>query len=235
MKFIVDNKHREFFASHGWIEFEQLLTQDKVYELRRAITEVMAHRLAMTSERTARVSISQAMLKGHDLWRDNEVIKAAVCNRTYAEIASNLVEATPVRLAYDQILMTSTSKEPSTELQMLQKGSSLEEISCMQGLLCGLLIALQRSPQHELAPKTVVGTCPWPSVEGNGIFLSPGTILNTPELLTMNGESHLLIVYCRAVTRYVLSPADPHTHYLKTLGYSFGDRLVDQHHPVLYR
>lgn len=235
MKFIVDNKHREFFASHGWIEFEHLLTREKVHDLQRTIEELVSRRLAMTSERMSRASVRQLLLQGHDLWRDSEAIKAVVCNRTYAEIASSLVEEVPIRLAYDQLLMTSPVADTHHDLLMLQKGNSLGDCSCMQGLLCGLLIALKRAPEQENTPKTIVGTCPWPSVEGNGIFLAPGTILNTPELLTMSGESHLLIVYCRAVARYVLSPADPHTHYLKTFGYSFGDRLMDQHHPVLYR
>ncbi len=86
MKFIVDNKHREFFNDHGWIEFEQLLSQDKIYELRQAVNDVLSQRLSVSSDRIGRVSRGEILLKGRDVWRNNEVIKNTVCNRVFGEM-----------------------------------------------------------------------------------------------------------------------------------------------------
>ncbi len=235
MKFIVDNKHREFFTDHGWIEFEQLLTQEKLYELRRAVNVTLGKRLSISSERLNRMSRGDILMKGRDVWRDSEAIKNVVCNRVYGEIASNLVETTPVRLAYDQILMANGNK--SNQVPALNGEQTLESFSYLQGVLCGLLISLQRvTPlDSESTATNVRHTCPIPTKEGNGVFIAPETKLNFPQLLAADGECHLLIVYCRAVSRYVLLPSDPLAHHPKSLGYSVGDRLVDQHNPVLYR
>lgn len=231
MKYIVDNKHREFFATNGWIEFEELLPQDKVDETQRAIRTAISSRTGIDQARLEKLPTEDLLLKGHDVWRDSLAAKNIVCHRTFAEIASELAEVKPLRLAYDQVLMCGQGAPKS-----FNKVATLEEISSMQGLVCGLLIALQR-PAGEQGDETqpISKLMPLPSSEGYGLFIAPKAPIEFPALFKREGECYLLIVYSRVISRYVHTEADPHTHLLKKMGYSYGDKLVDQHHPVLFR
>lgn len=199
MKYIVDNRHREFFAKNGWIEFEEIFPISATGKLLEAARGVVKSR--------TRVKNPDVLLHGHDIWRENSVVKNATCSRTLAEIASELTETKPLRLSYDQLL------------EQRQTPNSLEQICSLQGTVCGLLIALQDGDEEHLLSK-----------RGNGLFLS-----TTTELPKLSEGYFLLIVYSVVNARYISVESDPHTNYLKRFGYSFGDRLLDKHHPVLFR
>lgn len=224
MKYIVDNKHREFFAEKGWIEFEQLMSQEKVIELRRLIGEVMSQRFRLKKENVERLPSQEILLKGHDIWRDSPLAKAIICHRVFAEIASELTEVKPLRLAYDQALIVGRGLP-----QEFGQVASIQEISSIQGLVCGVLIALQSNEGEEPLEGSL------PHKEGHGVFFTPTAPINFPELFKKQGDTYLLIVYCKVISRYAINGNDPLSHLMKGFGYSAGDKLVDQYHPVLFR
>lgn len=236
MKFIVDNKHREFFNDNGWIEFEGIVSPEKIHEVYHAVSNVLARRLVLEKGRLDRVPTDALYLNGHDVWRDNEIVKNFVCQRLHAEIAANLVEAVPLRLAYDQVIMSGFNAAYLPP-PALKKTLSLEQCSSMQGLLCGFLIALESS--HPEEPRTEFSAAnrqvPLPRCDGSAIFLAPDVPIDFTQLFATPACTYLLVVYSKAVTRYVHCDDDLHTHTLKNFGYGFGDKLVDLHHPVLFR
>lgn len=65
--------------------------------------------------------------------------------------------------------------------------------------------------------------------EGGITFYQKTFFLDYPAL-----QPHfLMLVFASEKTRYKLQPKDPQTHFLKKLGYGFGDHLTDDTHPLL--
>lgn len=80
---------------------------------------------------------------------------------------------------------------------------------------------------HSIRP--IVGICVLLTGEreSNVIFFKPES---PPEELSHS----FLIVYCEEKTQYLLEPKDPHTHLLKRLGYTFGETLRNDTHPLIW-
>jgi hypothetical protein len=126
---------------------------------------------------------------GRDLWRTNEAVAKLTCSRKLARIVVQLLKRRPIRLAFDQ-LMTGGS-------------GTLEEISSVQGLECGLLIQ--------------------PS--GDGVFFKPDH--------PMEFSEGLLIAYAGLRAVYAHNSKDPYTNLWKRLGINFGDRLEEPEFPIM--
>jgi hypothetical protein len=90
-----------------------------------------------------------------------------------------------------------------------EKCQELNEHSCINNLLGTFVISLE---------------------EGSGSFYLPATPLPNFE----NGP-FLMIAYCDKYSQYLYEERDPQVHFLKSLGYVFGDRLSDRLHPILLR
>ncbi|MES2345177.1 MAG: hypothetical protein V4494_04480 [Chlamydiota bacterium] len=88
---------------------------------------------------------------------------------------------------------------------------SLAQMSCLKPIIGALAIPL--------------GT------PGKAIYFSPGSPLTFP----FCEEPLLLIAYTGNKTQYTLTESDPNTHTLKKLGYSFGDHITSETHPIIIR
>lgn len=135
-------------------------------------------------------------LQSYDLWRQSVSYQKSLKLSQMAMIASELVEQKPIRIGFDWLLPQDFS------------GKTLNEISSIQGLLCGLLLSLET---------------------GSGTFVDPATPF--PE----QTGPHLLIAFAEDRAVYIFQESDPNTHYLKQFGYSFGDRLKQAHNPIIYQ
>ena len=149
--------------------------------------------------------------KGHDLWRQNKEIEPITLHRGLAEIASNLCKKKPLRIAYDQLIRAPLTTVPLT----------LIKASAMRKVICGCIIQL--SSDTPLSENPLI-----PKKQGNGIFFSPLCQLDFPQ-----GCHLLLIVYTERSSQYVYEMDAPNLHFLKNLGYVFGDALRSDTHPLL--
>jgi len=86
---------------------------------------------------------------------------------------------------------------------------TLSEISSVTEVFGGALIDLKTGDVH---------------------FYLPDTLIDFP-----NESEKLLVVFSTEKARYTLQEKDPHTHSLKKLGYSSGDRLGDETHPLIHK
>lgn len=66
--------------------------------------------------------------------------------------------------------------------------------------------------------------------DGSGAFYLPSTPLPDFE-----EGPFFMIAYCDKYSQYLYEERDPQVHFLKSLGYVFGDRLSDRLHPILLR
>ena len=188
MHFAIAPEHLNFFQRHHYIEFENLLTQEEVETLLHALNTALPHQ--------------------YDTWRGNPIIQKFVLRKQFAEIASNLTKISPLRIAFDRILISDKNFFENP----------LQEMSCIRGLVCGCILNLAL-----------------PNM-GSALFFKPHSPPPLDDLtLTTLPPPQLMIVYSKDKSLYTYQKNDPHTHTLKKLGYVFGDRLKDTTHPTLYR
>lgn len=230
MKFAVDSNHREFFYKHHAIEFEALLDEKQLASLSEHIRRALSLRLKGGTD-----TPENLFMAGRDLFREESAIRKIVTQRLFAEIASELTQQKPLRLGYDQFIPPPPAPETlnytqSPYFQMLKSQPTLQEIGPLQGVICGMMICL-KGGAWESTPDGPT----FSRKAGNAVFLSPLALVDFADLMKASGCSYLLIVYVQANAVYILNPADPNTHALKSYGYSLGDKLTDKLNPILFR
>jgi len=235
MKFSVAYEHRQFFSKQNYIEFDELLTCTHCSELTKAIDITLAKRLSVDEVSVSKQPADKVFKVGRDLWRTNDHVKKLVMQPHLSAIAADLVQTKDVRLGYDLLFpelsrrFTLTHGERKLE-DFLSKTHSLNEMSCLDGIACGLLICLSEPAKPELSSEEAY----IPKIPGNGIYLSPELVIDFPKLAPQQGN-YFLIVYTYSSAYYILNEEDPHAHELKHLGYHFGDKLTDKINPIVHR
>ncbi len=234
MKLAVNSEHRQYFRKNNHIEFDGLLNPVQLEEINRGLENVLAGRLNVKPQNVFRELPEKTFAAGRDVWRQDETLKKYVINKGLAEIASELIEYKPLRLAYDQFY-PSIAHTPSVLFEgpyrsLIMQPRSLKEISCIQGLLCGLVLCLTGEPETETKEGSI-----FPRTAGNGTFFNVEAVLDFHELFQEQTHRYLMIVYTHATSMYLLEENDPQTHDLKRQGYVFGDKLLDKLNPLVYR
>lgn len=234
MKFAVASEHRDYFQKNKYIEFEGLLNAEQLMLLKEGIDAAIGKHLHLPVAKLNRLTSERKFMAGRDPWRLDDHVKKIVTSSQLADIASELIEKKPLRLGYVQYYPKTPSHDnvitKTAYDGLLAKESSLEDVSCLQGVLCGLMISLSDGPIDAENNTSV-----FPSKAGNGIFIQPSHIINFTELRKKNDQEFLLIVYSEKNAVYIMREGDPQVHALKMLGYVFGDKLSDKLNPILCR
>lgn len=91
MKFAISQEQREFFRKNGWISFVDLLDIKELVSLNEGIA-------------VALIPVKRKTLfeVGRDLWRKEEKVKKVVVSKRLLELAFELIQKKPLRLAFDQ-------------------------------------------------------------------------------------------------------------------------------------
>lgn len=247
MKFSVASEHRNYFQNKQAIEFENLLNPDQVHQLVAAIESVISERLEVRPGQIKRQLPNALYMAGHDLWRANDYIKRIDTQLRLAEIASELVEKKKLRLGYDQYFPFPKRQLPGETVDrytsLLLNQPTLQEISCLNGLLCGLMLCLVDVDEgkSELSPEPPQSNDLFPPINlfskkaGHGVYFSPEARIDFRQFAHHPEQNYLMIVYTQPMSQYILTEADPHTHTLKSLGLVFGDKLPDKLNPIVCR
>lgn len=159
-----------------------------------------------------------------DVSRQDPKIKKIITGPQLSKLVADFSMHKRLRFAYDEVY-----ELPSRR----QDIRSLAENSCIQGLVCGLMICLEGEGDSETANR--LPCSPYPKKPGSAtLFLATST---WDESLFQEApkQRFLLIAYALPTALYVYNEKDPHTHLLKKLGYVFGDRLNETCHPTLSR
>jgi hypothetical protein len=239
MKFTIDFQHREFFIKNHFIEFDHLVPPDQLESFQHRLHALLIKRQKKDSTKKSPLSAKDLFMAGYDVWRDEDVLRKFVTNKVFAEIAAELCEKKPLRLAFDQYFPSNSktiSKEKSEYASLLHKKSTLANFSPVQGVVCGLMLCLsgeekkndetsQHSPELSLFSET----------PGNGVYFDQDAIINFEEWSSKENHDYLLIVYSIEKAVYIMQPDNPHSNTLKNFGYVYGDRLKDKLNPILVR
>lgn len=232
MNFTVIREHREFFRNHHWIECDSLLSAGDQKRLIKEIPQVLIQRTEVKSSVSTKAFDKDLFGVGYDLWRGDPWLKKTLLNHALAGIAGELIEQKPLRFGYDTFFPAVAGKLEKNEYSIfLQSNPTLEEMSCIQGVLCGAMLCLSGNSDtiDQTLKTTIFSTTP-----GNAVFFSTGWPLPLDEIYQNPGFTYLLIVYAKANAVYMAQKGAPHLHHFKRLGYNFGDRLKEPFHPIVY-
>ncbi|MBI5273886.1 MAG: hypothetical protein HY860_02395 [Chlamydiales bacterium] len=212
MRFSISQAQIQFFRDRLFIEFEDLISPQQVALIKEeTISNCVSH------------PYKEAYLLNHDLYRKKPTLRKIITSPLFASIVSNLTNKNHIRLAFDQLLFSVPPYENRDLIPSMFSGRyNLEQISCVQGLLCGLIINIDA-----VAPLPNL-----PSKIGNIVYFSSLWPIDFHELSIIPNQKYLIIGYAKEQAIYRHQPLDPATHELKKLGYVFGDTLVHEHHPI---
>lgn len=106
--FTITDEHRDFYRENGYIKLKQVLSPETIQFYGDVITDqVIAHN-AQQVPLEERDTYGKAFLQVMNLWRHSELVKQFVYSKKLAQIATDLMGCTGVRLYHDQALY----KEP---------------------------------------------------------------------------------------------------------------------------
>jgi len=252
MRYITDDMHREFFQENGFIEFESILPEKQIQDLRTLTEETLCTSLKAKKEDLEQLGAEVLFMAGRDLWREHPELQKAVSNRGLAATAAELCGTKPLRLAYTQAFSSfhadeSVDKSNESLKAHFQNTFSLNESSSFQGLCCALMICLEHEAiveegeegeegekeEEEAVPEGVLDA--FPRHTGNGIFFKATAPIDFHRLFDDGKNSYLMIVFSEVKACYVKCELDLHGNALKDLDYNFGDRLNDEAHPIVAR
>ncbi|MBI3211899.1 MAG: hypothetical protein HYZ47_04360 [Simkania negevensis] len=238
-KFTLHAAHTNFFQKHRFLELEELLSEEEVETLKEECTHTLASRLHLSPTALLRRDQKTLYLAGRDLWRENSRIQKIIFHSHLAKLASLLTKKRPLRIVYDQLFFSPRSEQEKNFFPLFNHKNSLEQISCFQGLVCGLFLKLDFSlNESKNSPMSLIEETssinPIPHKKGSAIFFRPDLTLSLDELFSSH-PFQLLIAYGDENSLYMREDRDPLTHSLKKLGYSFGDKLKNETHPFLYQ
>jgi hypothetical protein len=223
-KFALAREHHLHFEKQQFIELEGILPLEQLQLLKSSSDET----LELSQKRHPFSAVKNIFEKGRDLWRKCPAVKKVALNKQLAEIAAELTGEKFIRLGYDQFLSAEALQTTSFYLSKPEDVQTLEMISCIQGVVCGMLICLS---SHASETTTSI----FSTKAGNITYFLPQVNINFAELLKRETQEFLLFVYTGKTSLYTHNEEDPNLHAFKQLGYVFGDRLNDHLNPVLYR
>lgn len=236
MKLSTAKEHRDFFQKNGWIEFDEFISQERLEQSHKALEQVLADRLKASPETLRLMPSEKLFLQGRDVWRSHPILHKLATHVRFAEIASELIGKKPLRLGYDQFLFSPIEgNHVNGSRFFLATPASLEMVSCIKEVECGLICALDDVKRNEDEEVITEGADIFPRKRGNAIYFKPDLMVNWRRLDAHLGQAFYMVVYTSAVSFYILQPQDLHTHSLKRLGYFFNDRLNDKLHPIVFR
>ncbi|MEC7840360.1 MAG: hypothetical protein VX777_10015 [Chlamydiota bacterium] len=224
MKFSLAKEHRDFFYTHQALELEELISESQLSSLRSSIKEFFKKKLNISERGRQHIDPKQLYTIGHDLWRDEEIIKKIIFHRRFAEMALELEYQAPFRIGFDQFIPSGLEAN---------KTYTLHDLNSFQGTLCGFLICLKSHNSESEEQNQNEEFNPFSSTEGNVTFIAPDCILDFSKV--PEEAEYLLVTYTQDKSVYAYNENDPHTNFLKKLGYGFGDRIKEETHPIVFR
>lgn len=239
MKFITSNEQQKNFQKNRAIEFEDFLSLKQIDQIKEWIDISIAERIHIPAHYLEMQSAANLFHSSRDLWRSNIHLQKLILQKNWAEIASELTSKTLLRIAFDQLLIPDLNPEKTTPFSQLlqQETTTLEEFSTIQGVTCGLMICLEseKNSKEETVENSQEYHSIFPSQPGNAIYFLPNASIDFTKFCRERTGRFLLIVYAQQKSNYIYQPKDPNTHFLKQLGYVFGDPLKETLHPFIYR
>jgi hypothetical protein len=216
MKFMCLPEHKEFYATKGFIQFEEIISTAKANELAKASDDIISKReKARKFEKSQSTPELQKYALGRNLWMDHPSFKSLAYSKKVHGLVTELHNVKSLRLAFDQLLVGSNSSNPLK--------ANLIESFCVDPILCALIICIKPSDEKQNEDS------PWPNSLATGLIVNPEMELPSPPV---NGL-FLILLFCQDAAQYYYNEGDFNTQFLKHLGLTFGNTLKGEMFPKI--
>jgi hypothetical protein len=216
MKFTIDKESLDKFKLEKAVEIAGIFSEGEIHEINHEIDRILLTKKIETDKR------EEIMKQGRDLWRNSGVLRKMLKWGTLAHITYDLTWEKPLRFGFDQLYveaMNTFDKERASKF--LVPSLVLQDTSSVSDIVAGILIVLKSGGEK------------LPAKPGSVLFFNPEYSLDLSQMAL--GDRFLLMGITTIRSLYVYRPEDPQNHYLKHLGYVYGDKLKDTLHPPLLR
>ncbi|HEU64385.1 MAG TPA: hypothetical protein ENH96_03230 [Chlamydiae bacterium] len=215
MKFLIPDSQINFFQENGFIEFENIFPQERI--------QIIENEIDTLFKSITDLDFFKQYIAFRDLFRKSLIIKKLVVDKNLASIAKTLSNRSSLRLLFDQTFITNKKN-------LFENSKTLNDVISFQGAVCFSLLKLDNN--------IAISSNNLPKKQGSLMFFKSSVSENHPlinmEDLYTGSQKFLLIGYGNIKTLYKLNKEDPNLNYLKNFGYSFGDKLKDEFHPVVF-
>lgn len=215
MKFLILDSQINFFEENGFIEFENVFPKEKLQILENEVDTIFKSK--------KNLNFFEQYIAFRDLFRKSSIIKKIVLDKNLASIVKAISNKSSLRVLFDQTFLTNKQN-------LFESSITINDLISFQGAVCFLLIKLDNN--------IALSSNPLPKKMGSLMFFKSSTSIDTPQInlkdLYSNFQKFLFIGYGDVKTIYKFNKKDPNLNYLKNYGYSFGDRLKDEFHPIVF-
>lgn len=240
MRSITAKEHRDYFQKNGSIHFTGLVSEHQHDNIRSWIEEALCQKLGVEKRKLLQYPFVDQFKAGRDISRENQNLRQFVTQAKFAEIASELIERKPLRLAYDQFFPAYhpsllDNESSSSIFNFFRQTTPLETISSVEGICSGFILAFNQSenrPAHNVVSEEIDIF----SLDKNQIlFFDTSKPINFNRFFDHINQAFYMVVYSKQLSYYRLNEKDPNTHVLKHTGYIYNDQLNDKLNPIVYR
>jgi len=228
MKIVADPEQIRYFKEHRIIQLDDVVPSSRLNEVNDEIDTILSKRTGAKKEVVSQLPPAEVYPYARDLWRDGEVIKKFDCQNRFADLLSNFFVSQKFILGSDQLLAPEFSSSMGYEPyypQAFLEPKHLEDLGSIQGVHSALIVCLQGESERD---NTVFPTCP-----GSVTVVDPNYAVPFGELATNLSQRFLMITFADPDALYLYHEGDPNTHYWKSQGYVFGDKLMQKGHPPI--
>jgi hypothetical protein len=216
MKFLIRDKHINFFKENGYIEFSDFLSDVEKTTLFNEVKNTISKRSNKNIEDLSSIDIYK---NSRDLFRDSIFLKKFELDKNISQTACSLTHKNFLQLSFDQALFKDISS-------FFKINCSFNEIFCFKGL--EIIVLLNLSDTHLDIKDNFL------SISSNSIlFINPGKVLDF-EIFFNKSINYFLIGYARLNNlMYIENKEDINQNLLKKMGYCFGDNLKNNNFPIV--
>jgi len=235
MRYCIDHEETNCFERNGFVLLKELLSPKKIQKLLSSFHNIFQEQKDSieSQKREAREGIDTSFY-GRDVAIQSPEVRKILFSKEIGQIACHL--SLKKKLRYGGDWLWQGNHMPWI---MGAEDSTLSSSFCINPIVLACLIALtdlNQGESHVEGKESPNESLYLPEKAGDALYFSSN--LNFPWLSLQKKETNqkfLLFVYAEEGVAYMLNPLDPHTHYLKRLGYVFGDRLKETTHPHIVR
>lgn len=231
MRYDLPPKLVSFYKDKGFIELENLLSEEELYEISRECDSLLKQKLKSHNLALSEVSLKTSFQEGWNLHEDSPILQKFISQKKLIEIVSQLTGLNKLKVGFTQVFRTfdkTQSESDETLPPIFYHYTSLDDVSCLQGLQIGCMIhlvserAISQDPLVDIEHAKGI-LHPLPMHPKSITFFNSKFPFSLDPLPDFSHQLYLLVTFGRENMVYVDQPKDPHNHELKKQGLVFGD------------
>ena len=240
MRYDLPPKLVSFYKDKGFIELENLLSEEELHEISRECDSLLKSNLKNKHYALSEATLKTTFQEGWNLHEGNSLLEKFITQKKFIEIVSQLTGLHKIKVGFTQVFRTFDKTQNDSEESLpplFYHYTSLNDVSCLQGIEIGCMVhlvserAISQDPLVDIEQAKGI-LHPLPMHPKSITFFSPKHPFSLDPLPDFSHQLYLLITFGRDNMVYVDQKNDPHTHRWKKEGLVFGDVIPGKIHVV---